>query len=258
MISLALPYNQEAHGFCDGNTSKQILSAARFLMLIASKGFKKTQNYVLHSGCTANQFSPWIAMRLYSLDTRNTFWFRQSSYTTKVSFMPQTIIHTTLCRSYILFPSIPSHLQTLDLSMTQYGLVNLFKHLSICPNMLYALGQKCEFRDPCLDSPCQNNGRCDSSPLGVYQCICPRWYEGQNCEKVSPIVPFWPTVSLFIVFKPFSTAFNAPSTWSLGILLLNIRLRHTWIVGVCLFMYSCWLPQLPLLLLLLLLCCSTS
>lgn len=49
-------------------------------------------------------------------------------------------------------------------------------------------GQKCEFRDPCLDSPCQNNGRCDSSPLGVYQCICPRWYEGQNCEKVSSTI----------------------------------------------------------------------
>ncbi|VDL95328.1 unnamed protein product [Schistocephalus solidus] len=43
-------------------------------------------------------------------------------------------------------------------------------------------GRKCEHRDPCLDAPCENGGQCQSSPLGDYQCFCPRWYEGTHCE----------------------------------------------------------------------------
>ncbi|XP_051929857.1 protein crumbs homolog 1 isoform X1 [Hippocampus zosterae] len=40
----------------------------------------------------------------------------------------------------------------------------------------------CSHRDRCLDVPCQNNGLCVNL-WQSYQCLCPRPYEGQDCEE---------------------------------------------------------------------------
>ena len=39
--------------------------------------------------------------------------------------------------------------------------------------------------DPCLSSPCQNNGTCSSSGQS-FSCNCTQPYEGDNCEKFRP------------------------------------------------------------------------
>ncbi|XP_058852492.1 slit homolog 3 protein-like isoform X1 [Acipenser ruthenus] len=36
--------------------------------------------------------------------------------------------------------------------------------------------------NPCLSSPCWNNGTCTSDPTGYYRCTCPFGYKGRNCE----------------------------------------------------------------------------
>ncbi|MGH0178661.1 UNVERIFIED_CONTAM: hypothetical protein FKN15_077729 [Acipenser sinensis] len=36
--------------------------------------------------------------------------------------------------------------------------------------------------NPCLSSPCWNNGTCTSDLTGYYRCTCPFGYKGQNCE----------------------------------------------------------------------------
>uniref|UniRef100_UPI0037E941F5 protein crumbs homolog 1 n=1 Tax=Semicossyphus pulcher TaxID=241346 RepID=UPI0037E941F5 len=40
----------------------------------------------------------------------------------------------------------------------------------------------CSHRDRCLDVPCQNRGECVNL-WQSYQCLCPRPYEGQDCEE---------------------------------------------------------------------------
>ncbi|KAF5911264.1 hypothetical protein HPG69_019632 [Diceros bicornis minor] len=42
-----------------------------------------------------------------------------------------------------------------------------------------AVQAKC---DPCLSSPCQNQGTCHDDPLEVYRCACPSGYKGRDCE----------------------------------------------------------------------------
>uniref|UniRef100_A0A452SV77 Slit homolog 1 protein n=1 Tax=Ursus americanus TaxID=9643 RepID=A0A452SV77_URSAM len=42
-----------------------------------------------------------------------------------------------------------------------------------------AVQAKC---DPCLSSPCQNQGTCHNDPLEVYRCACSSGYKGRNCE----------------------------------------------------------------------------
>ncbi|KAB0352879.1 hypothetical protein FD754_017736 [Muntiacus muntjak] len=42
-----------------------------------------------------------------------------------------------------------------------------------------AVQAKC---DPCLSSPCQNQGTCHNDPLEVYRCACPSGYKGRDCE----------------------------------------------------------------------------
>lgn len=37
-----------------------------------------------------------------------------------------------------------------------------------------AVQAKC---DPCLSSPCQNQGTCHNDPLEVYRCACPTGYK---------------------------------------------------------------------------------
>uniref|UniRef100_A0A8C3HC79 Slit homolog 1 protein n=1 Tax=Chrysemys picta bellii TaxID=8478 RepID=A0A8C3HC79_CHRPI len=37
--------------------------------------------------------------------------------------------------------------------------------------------------DPCLSSPCQNQGTCHSDPLAAYRCTCPSGYKGKDCEE---------------------------------------------------------------------------
>uniref|UniRef100_A0A8C4SD07 Slit homolog 3 (Drosophila) n=1 Tax=Erpetoichthys calabaricus TaxID=27687 RepID=A0A8C4SD07_ERPCA len=36
--------------------------------------------------------------------------------------------------------------------------------------------------NPCLSSPCRNNGTCNSDPSGLYHCTCPYGFKGRNCE----------------------------------------------------------------------------
>ncbi|XP_010211760.1 PREDICTED: slit homolog 1 protein [Tinamus guttatus] len=36
--------------------------------------------------------------------------------------------------------------------------------------------------NPCLSSPCQNQGTCHNDPLGTYRCACPSSYQGRDCE----------------------------------------------------------------------------
>uniref|UniRef100_M3XL08 Slit guidance ligand 3 n=3 Tax=Latimeria chalumnae TaxID=7897 RepID=M3XL08_LATCH len=36
--------------------------------------------------------------------------------------------------------------------------------------------------NPCLSSPCKNNGTCSNDPVDFYRCICPYGFKGQNCE----------------------------------------------------------------------------
>uniref|UniRef100_A0A8C0F402 Slit guidance ligand 1 n=1 Tax=Bubo bubo TaxID=30461 RepID=A0A8C0F402_BUBBB len=36
--------------------------------------------------------------------------------------------------------------------------------------------------NPCLSSPCQNQGTCHNDPLGFYRCACPSGYKGRDCE----------------------------------------------------------------------------
>uniref|UniRef100_A0A8D0H6Q3 Slit homolog 1 protein n=1 Tax=Sphenodon punctatus TaxID=8508 RepID=A0A8D0H6Q3_SPHPU len=36
--------------------------------------------------------------------------------------------------------------------------------------------------NPCLPSPCQNQGTCHSDPPGSYRCACPSGYKGRDCE----------------------------------------------------------------------------
>ncbi|XP_060601104.1 uncharacterized protein LOC132754484 [Ruditapes philippinarum] len=38
-------------------------------------------------------------------------------------------------------------------------------------------------RDPCLSSPCQNNGFCFRTDQDKYRCVCSDKYHGENCEK---------------------------------------------------------------------------
>lgn len=40
----------------------------------------------------------------------------------------------------------------------------------------------CSHRDRCLETPCQNGGECVNL-WQSYQCLCPRPYEGQDCEE---------------------------------------------------------------------------
>uniref|UniRef100_A0A8C3P2S5 Slit guidance ligand 1 n=1 Tax=Chrysemys picta bellii TaxID=8478 RepID=A0A8C3P2S5_CHRPI len=37
--------------------------------------------------------------------------------------------------------------------------------------------------DPCLSSPCQNQGTCHSDPLAAYRCTCPSGYKVTRCEQ---------------------------------------------------------------------------
>uniref|UniRef100_A0A665WG80 Slit homolog 2 (Drosophila) n=1 Tax=Echeneis naucrates TaxID=173247 RepID=A0A665WG80_ECHNA len=39
---------------------------------------------------------------------------------------------------------------------------------------------KCE---PCLSSPCKNDGTCSNDPVHYYRCTCPYGFKGQNCEE---------------------------------------------------------------------------
>ncbi|XP_032551107.1 slit homolog 1 protein [Chiroxiphia lanceolata] len=36
--------------------------------------------------------------------------------------------------------------------------------------------------NPCLSSPCQNQGTCHNDPLSFYRCTCPSGYKGRDCE----------------------------------------------------------------------------
>ncbi|CAM2117906.1 unnamed protein product [Caretta caretta] len=36
--------------------------------------------------------------------------------------------------------------------------------------------------DPCLSSPCQNQGTCHNDPLAAYRCTCPSGHKGKDCE----------------------------------------------------------------------------
>uniref|UniRef100_A0A8C0JYV3 Slit homolog 1 protein n=1 Tax=Canis lupus dingo TaxID=286419 RepID=A0A8C0JYV3_CANLU len=42
-----------------------------------------------------------------------------------------------------------------------------------------AVQAKC---DPCLSSPCRNQGTCHNDPLEVYRCVCSSGYKGRDCE----------------------------------------------------------------------------
>ncbi|KAF6111518.1 slit guidance ligand 1 [Phyllostomus discolor] len=42
-----------------------------------------------------------------------------------------------------------------------------------------AVQAKC---DPCLSSPCRNQGSCHNDPLEAYRCTCPGGYKGRDCE----------------------------------------------------------------------------
>ncbi|XP_044516143.1 slit homolog 1 protein [Gracilinanus agilis] len=42
-----------------------------------------------------------------------------------------------------------------------------------------AVQAKC---NPCLSSPCQNQGTCQNDPLNSYRCACPSGYKGRDCE----------------------------------------------------------------------------
>uniref|UniRef100_A0A5F8H8T2 Slit homolog 1 protein n=1 Tax=Monodelphis domestica TaxID=13616 RepID=A0A5F8H8T2_MONDO len=42
-----------------------------------------------------------------------------------------------------------------------------------------AVQAKC---NPCLSSPCQNQGSCQNDPLDSYRCACPSGYKGRDCE----------------------------------------------------------------------------
>uniref|UniRef100_A0A3B3YE97 Slit homolog 2 (Drosophila) n=1 Tax=Poecilia mexicana TaxID=48701 RepID=A0A3B3YE97_9TELE len=37
--------------------------------------------------------------------------------------------------------------------------------------------------DPCLSSPCKNDGTCSGDPVHYYRCTCPYGFKGQNCEE---------------------------------------------------------------------------
>uniref|UniRef100_A0A3Q2ZBX8 Slit homolog 2 (Drosophila) n=1 Tax=Kryptolebias marmoratus TaxID=37003 RepID=A0A3Q2ZBX8_KRYMA len=37
--------------------------------------------------------------------------------------------------------------------------------------------------NPCLSSPCKNNGTCANDPVHYYCCTCPYGFKGQNCEQ---------------------------------------------------------------------------
>ncbi|EMP27923.1 Slit like protein 1 protein, partial [Chelonia mydas] len=37
--------------------------------------------------------------------------------------------------------------------------------------------------DPCLSSPCQNQGTCHNDPLAAYRCTCPSGHKGKDCEE---------------------------------------------------------------------------
>uniref|UniRef100_A0A667WW86 Slit homolog 2 (Drosophila) n=1 Tax=Myripristis murdjan TaxID=586833 RepID=A0A667WW86_9TELE len=37
--------------------------------------------------------------------------------------------------------------------------------------------------DPCLSSPCKNDGTCSNDPVHYYRCTCPYGFKGQNCEE---------------------------------------------------------------------------
>ena len=45
------------------------------------------------------------------------------------------------------------------------------------------MGERCDAFNPCLSSPCLNNGLCVSRPGGFYQCICTSDFTGLNCES---------------------------------------------------------------------------
>uniref|UniRef100_A0A803VV60 Slit guidance ligand 3 n=1 Tax=Ficedula albicollis TaxID=59894 RepID=A0A803VV60_FICAL len=36
--------------------------------------------------------------------------------------------------------------------------------------------------NPCLSSPCKNNGTCSSDPVELYQCTCPFGFKGRDCS----------------------------------------------------------------------------
>ncbi|KAJ8264517.1 hypothetical protein GJAV_G00150220 [Gymnothorax javanicus] len=41
--------------------------------------------------------------------------------------------------------------------------------------------------DPCLSSPCQNLGSCQTDPVDGYKCTCTEGFKGQNCETALDI-----------------------------------------------------------------------
>uniref|UniRef100_A0A8C3SW98 Notch receptor 3 n=1 Tax=Chelydra serpentina TaxID=8475 RepID=A0A8C3SW98_CHESE len=47
------------------------------------------------------------------------------------------------------------------------------------------IGERCQFQDPCHQSPCANGGVCESSLKDgtvQYQCTCPKGFRGQDCS----------------------------------------------------------------------------
>lgn len=37
-------------------------------------------------------------------------------------------------------------------------------------------------KDPCIPSPCKNNGKCVETRDGGFRCVCENGYTGENCE----------------------------------------------------------------------------
>jgi hypothetical protein len=60
----------------------------------------------------------------------------------------------------------------------------------------------CALGDPCVPSPCQNNGRCRPNiASGTYACDCPTYFLGQNCE-ISKLRTVCPTFDFSTHFTP--------------------------------------------------------